>query len=125
MRSLQKQMNDLLKEYGDEIIDAVDEVLPGVCKQVVNTLKASSPRRTGKYAEGWTYSKQKGEGIYMSIRGYSIHNKDYYYLTHLLEYGHASRDGGRVKSYPHIAAAEEDAAILLEEAVRKAVTSIK
>lgn len=126
MRELQKQMNELLSEYGDEIISAVDDVLPKVCKQVVTFLKATSPKRTGAYADDWTFSKQKkGEGISMSLRGYTIHNKDHYYLTHLLEYGHASRDGGRTKAVPHIAEAEKEAARLLEDAVLQEIRKIK
>ena len=44
-------------------------------------------------------------------------------MTHLLEKGHANRDGGRTKAYPHIKPAEEEAVKealkLIEEGVKQ------
>ena len=122
MKTLQLQMNQLLQEYGDKILDAVDEVLPEVAKIAVDQLKQTSPERTGNYAKSWKASKKNRSGTYSEIR---VYNEKFYRLTHLLEYGHASRNGGRVKAQPHIIWAEETAATELINRLEDKITEIK
>ena len=66
--------------------------------------------RTGKYTKDWDVTQRDSRaGRITGTEGYSVHNKKHYQLTHLLQNGHASRNGGRVKAYPHIDSAEEKA----------------
>ncbi len=62
---------------------------------------------TGKYAKSWASKKTKETSD--SIQ-YTVHSKNRYRLTHLLENGHAKRGGGRVRAIPHIAPAESKGA---------------
>ncbi|MCD8174409.1 MAG: phage portal protein [Phascolarctobacterium sp.] len=45
-----------------------------------------------------------------------------YQLAHLLEKGHALRQGGRAKAYPHIAPAEEAGETMLVQLIEKALS---
>ena len=102
---LAKQVADDLKEYSEETAKIVDGCIDEVADQCVEKLKTTSPRRTGKYAESW-----KAETVYAKSgnKRVIVRNKKYYYLTHLLEYGHAKKGGkGRVKAFVHIKPVEE------------------
>lgn len=126
---LTKSMNALLKEYGDEIRDAIEEVLPKVANDTVTLLKngSSTPHRTGAYEKDWAVEKWKQSSQYL---GATVYNKKHYQLTHLLEYGHAMKRGGRtiapdVKAYPHIKDAEDFAGDELIRQVTRKVGAIK
>ncbi len=69
-------------------------------------LKKGGPyqERTGKYTKDWTADQRGSRASAVSgLKGYSVYNKKHYQLTHLLEHGHQSRNGGRVKEFTHIA----------------------
>lgn len=68
-------------------------------REVVEKLKQTSPRghrKTNKYKDGWDYKENKKGG-------YTVYNETNYRLTHLLEKGHATRNGRRrTKPQPHL-----------------------
>jgi len=103
----------------DQLADAVMKGLEDYAKLAVNDLKtdvqkagkkvkeqieSTAPRDTGKYAKSWAVKKVKETSDSIEI---VVHSKTRYQLTHLLEFGHAKRGGGRVAARPHIAAAEQ------------------
>ena len=90
----------ILSQYTDEVIEDIEEAKEVTAKETVAELKKTSPKNTGAYRKGWTKKKVKGAIV--------IHNKKYQ-LTHLLEFGHAKVNGGRVEGKPHIKPAEEKA----------------
>ena len=77
---------------------ALEDTKKELAGTAVKQLKSTSPRRTGRYASGWT-KKKRGKTII-------VHNRSYQ-LTHLLEKGHAKRGGGRVAARVHIAPVEK------------------
>ena len=99
-----------LAEFTEEVQEALEESANEVTKEAVKTLKAMSPIRTKKYAKSWIRKK--------TSNGYIIHNKRYY-LTHLLEHGHAKRKGGRVAGRSHIAPVEQQTIERFEQKVRE------
>lgn len=117
-----KQVSALLLEYGDKVNEEVQKVLPGIVDEGVQELKQKSNtlfnrRSAPHYADSWTKKEWKNSKYY---NGYTIHNKKYQ-LTHLLEKGHAKRNGGRVEGRPHIAPVEAATEKELIEGVIEAV----
>ena len=103
IKGISNEFAKILSEYKEDIVDGMNSVKEEVAKETVNKLKSTSPRKRkggGQYAKGWKISDVKGKKI--------IHNKKYQ-LTHLLEYGHAKVNGGRVDAKVHIRPAEEKA----------------
>ncbi len=89
-----------LKRYNNKITDKMFSGIDTVCEQVVEYLETSpdTPVRTGAYKKSFKIKKVK-EGIdYKRNVVYSSKH----WLTHLLEYGHLTRDGKtRSMSFPH------------------------
>lgn len=112
MIDLSLEIVHLLSQYTEDVQEALEEAADQITKEAVTTLKATSPKRKGKYAKSWTRKK--------TDNGYVIHNKRYY-LTHLLENGHAKRGGGRVAGIKHIEPVEQQAVESFEQKVRQQI----
>ena len=98
---LSAEIAKALSEYSAEIEDKIDLIAEDVVNEAVTELKTTSPKRHGKYARNWRF-KKNAKGSYV------IYNADpTYRLTHLLENGHALRNGGRSQAFPHIKPVEE------------------
>ncbi len=120
---LNKVLNEYLEDYVEDIEDGVIDTTNTITKEAVSELKQASPRGKGTrekpYYKGWTKQKGKMNNGKYTIK---IHNKTNYQLTHLLEFGHATRNGGRTKAIPHIRPIEEKYNKIYEE---KLTTVIK
>ncbi len=111
----------LLAEYGDGVVKTVEKTVELETSGAVKALKSSSPVKTGDYQKSWgkqiKYKPYGAEGI--------VYSKKEYRLTHLLEFGHANRDGGRTKAIPHIGPVNDDIQIYFESDLRKALSELK
>ncbi len=106
---LNKAISDILDKYADSVQENVGTIAIEMGKRGAKALRQKSQETfpvnkahkiTGKYAKGWTYtSEQKRMSTTVTI--YNEHPA----LPHLLEYGHATRNGDN-RVYPRTPAHE-------------------
>lgn len=117
MDDIAKEITKALKDYTKEVEDGLEDAKKDIAKETVQNIKhnvqSSGLVLTGSYLKGWTKKKTRN--------GYVVYNRTDYQLTHLLEYGHAKRGGGRVKGFPHIRPAEEQMIDDYTKAVEKVI----
>ena len=103
-----------LQEYAELADDAMKKAVKKTATSVKKEISANAPKDTGAYGKSWTTKKVKENGHSLQM---TVHSKSHYQLAHLLEKGHAKRNGGRVQGKLHIAPAEEHGAELLESLI--------
>ena len=107
-----------LENYAETTTDGVKAAVKKAANTVKKEISATAPVRTGKYAKSWA-TKTTGENSHaIEITG---HSRNRYQLAHLLEHGHAKRNGGRVAARPHIAAAEQRGIEELEREIERSI----
>lgn len=107
--NLTLDVKNILKDYSEDTIETTKKVVADVAKETAKRLRSTSPQRTGKYAKGWS---SKVETTRLTVNATVYGTSGTYQLAHLLEHGHATRNGtGRIfmptPAHPHIADAEE------------------
>ena len=108
-----------LMDYADLADTAMKKAVRKTAKSVKDEIFANAPKRTGAYSKSWTAKKTKENSHSLEM---TVHSKNRYQLTHLIEKGHAKRGGGRVSGKPHIAPAEEKGVQLLEHLIEGALS---
>lgn len=99
-------INKILQEYALDIQEGITNSAYDIATKGMNDLKNEKSTyqvRTGKYNKGWKVKKEKGNN-YVKAK---IHNATDYQLTHLLENGHKTRNGGTTRAFKHIKPVEE------------------
>ena len=107
-----------LEEYAELAADVLKKEIQEAGKTAKTQIEQSAPRKTGRYAESWAVKKVSETSNSLEV---TVHSRNRYMLTHLLENGHAKRGGGRVAAIPHIAPAEEAAVQSLERNIETAL----
>ena len=115
---LAKEVMDGLEEYADLAVDVMKKEIQETGKSVKQQISQTAPKKSGRYAKSWAVKKTKETSNSLEV---TVHSKNHYMLTHLLENGHAKRGGGRVRAIPHIAPAEEMGIRELEERITRAL----
>lgn len=111
-QAIQKELEQYHKLTNEQIKATVREV----GQETKATIQATSPKRSGKYAKSWAVKTLNENSNSLHV---VVHSRNKYQLTHLLEFGHAKRNGGRTKAIPHIAQAEQEAVTSFENKVKE------
>lgn len=110
-----------LENYSQKVTDGVKKAAGIVAAEVNEEIKnhISFKQNTGKYVKAFrikkTYESKYNVGYVWHV------TNDQYRLTHLLEDGHALRNGGRSRAFPHIKFGEDLAIKRMEELSRGAI----
>ena len=97
-------MKHILDDYKDSVIHTAQAVIPRITQEAQKRVKQKAPHLSGRYRRNW--SRQTAPSR-LGVTSVVFNKTPTYRLTHLLEYGHAKRNGGRVPAYPHITEARE------------------
>lgn len=93
-----------LDGYTEQVVEGIQRERKTAAKKAVAALKETSSKKSGEYGSSWGQTEEEHRGQKSST---VIHNKKHYRLTHLLENGHYTRNGGWAAARPHIKAVEE------------------
>ena len=105
-----------LESYSKAATEETKELIRETAKICKEEIQSASPVRTGKYRKGWSIKPlwEDNDSLREIVR-----NRSAWQLTHLLENGHAKKNGGRVQAYPRIKPAEERAIERVMNGVKK------
>ena len=107
-----------LEEYAELATEDMKEAVKHASTTVRKEIKANAPEDTGKYAKSWAAKKVRETSLTLTM---VVHSKNRYQLAHLLEHGHAIRNGGRYEGEIHIAPAEQKGIKQLKEEIEQAL----
>ena len=117
--SLSNAITGILSTYSDEMTEGIKQDVDEVTNETLKILKENAPVKYGKYRKKMKKKKlsetlTERENI-LYVDGAKAH------LTHLLENGHALRQGGRAPAHPHFRLAEEYAVKELSKKTKKTI----
>ena len=109
-----KQLND----YAELTTEGMKKAVNDAGKTVRKEIQAGAPVKSGRYKKSWTVKKTDESSNKLEV---TVHSRDRYQLAHLLEHGHAKRNGGRTAALQHIAPAEELGIEQLEQDIERMI----
>lgn len=113
---LRKVVDEMLEDYAKDVDEAVGVAVEKTAAKAVRELKsAEAGFRDREYSKGWT-KKVMRHRLYSEA---TVYNRTHGQLTHLLEFGHALRNGGRARAFPHIAPVNDEVPNLFTEEFEK------
>jgi hypothetical protein len=114
---LASEIVSAVREYTENVAKAVEKKVDETASKVLREVKALAPKRTGEYAQTFVKTKEGGYGEHRRI----IWNKKHYRRVHLLEFGHAKVNGGRVQAFPHLRPAYDKHAANLDDEIKEII----
>lgn len=110
---LDEAVKTTLENYNKVVVKGAKQKAKESMNRLVKVTKATAPKRTGRYAKSIT-SKQTRNDFFGAEYTWYV-KAPHYRLSHLLENGHAKKNGGRVDGTHFIKKASDP---ILDEYVR-------
>lgn len=113
-------INAILADYKGVVDEQVEYATQKVAEEAAANVTSninSTDMKGKKYRKSIRTKKLTERDGHYSSTVYA--RPPYYRLTHLLEHGHATRNGGRTRAFPHWAEAEQQAVRDYEALLRK------
>ena len=116
-----RAIKEALEEYSEEVIEATKQAVEQTAKEVNEEIKkrVSFNQRTKKYVRAFKI-KTAEETRFNKSKVWYVSNGQHR-LTHLLEFGHATKNGGRTRAFPHIKYGEDLALRRLPELIEEGI----
>lgn len=111
---------DALDEYNDLAQETVKKSVQTVAKETKVLIESAAPVNTGVYEANWATKTTLQNASRMET---VVYQKKKPGLNHLLEKGHAKRNGGRAPALVHIAPAEKYAVEELQERIESGLST--
>lgn len=114
--------NAIAKEcakYTAEIAEGIKAAADETAKELLTNTRADAPVSQGKYKRAMAIKTVHESQYEKRVKWYV--KAPHYRKSHLLEKGHAKRNGGRVRGYPHIAGNAENAIQSFEERTKEVI----
>lgn len=112
-----------LTEYSEEVSEVskqvVDEVAEGCFEEVKNHITWKDKKYSASFQLKKSFEDKRNK------RNTWYVESPHYRLTHLLEFGHVTRNGGRTKAFPHVKYGDEFARNNLELKLKEAIEKCK
>lgn len=107
-----------MEEYADLATEDLKKAVKSAGEAVRDEIREKAPKRTGAYRKSWAVKNTKETANALEV---TVYSRNKYQLAHLLEHGHAKRNGGRVVGKSHIAPAEETGIRQLEAEIERSL----
>lgn len=117
--TLDKAIAGALEEYNADVQSKLRTIVDSAMRKLVKLTKATAPRRTGEYAKHIA-SKTVSDTPSNYTKIWYVKG-EYAFLTHLLNFGHAKVNGGRVEGTHFLDFAKKQVAEEYLDAVKEAL----
>ena len=106
--------------YTEEVSVAIRKATIATAQAIVTDIETGAPQHwSAAYRKSFKYVTEESEGRITC----TVHSPKYYRRIHLLEHGHAFRNGGRARAFPHFNPAADKNMAVFEERAEEIVRS--
>lgn len=121
---LEKEISSIFDEISTAAIAITKKAVDKTAKETNAVVEKSVTfkNRTGEYVKAFKITTLQ-ETKLLKVKAWHV-AAPHHRLTHLLEKGHATRDGGRTRAYPHISKGADYAEKRLEQLITEGVSDL-